>query len=329
MNSTKNILIRLPNWVGDLVMSSAFVAALRKQEAQANIEVIVKKQLVPLAELIPGINTIHAFDKKLHRGLGGAIGFGKALKQKKVYHSFYCLPNSFSSAAMAFFTGAKERIGYRNELRSSMLTRNARVPANLHRVEEYLHLLELRYRSKVPTTLPQLQLAAAGERSTAIVLNFNSEAQSRRMPVETAVTITQAIASSLPNPLVLVGGPGDAAHTQAIEKQCNLGDRVTNVAGKTSLPELAETLGHAAVVVSTDSGPAHLANALSTPTIVCFSAGNEANTRPYNANKLVVLRSSTPCQCEVRNTCKLGTPPCLQDLNSQHIVKELMQWMQK
>ena len=91
---------------------------------------------------------------------------------------------------------------------------------------------------------------------------------------------------------------------------------------------LAALLAGATAVVSTDSGPAHLANALGTPTIACFSAGNEANTGPFNAHNCCILRSEVACQCAVSNTCKLGDVPCLKALDPRAIVEKLRPWLQ-
>ena len=229
---------------------------------------------------------------------------------------------------MGYFTGTKARVGHRAELRSSLLTHGLRKPKDLHRVEEYVNLLSGMYKGALPPARVRLELPEALPRTDAIVLNINSEAQSRRFPEATAVAIGNALLEAFPNPLVLVGAPSEAAHTQEVARQLSQPQRVENAAGNTTLPELARLLGTAAAVVSTDSGPAHLANALGTPTIACFSAGKEGNTGPFNAHNSCIIRSEVDCQCAVSNTCKLGTPPCLLGLEPRAIVEKLRTWLQ-
>lgn len=77
------ILIRLPNWLGDVVMSTAFVAAVREFYPGAAVDVIIKKELSGIASLIPGLNTVHPFSKQEHKGLKGAYHFGKQLRAEK------------------------------------------------------------------------------------------------------------------------------------------------------------------------------------------------------------------------------------------------------
>lgn len=315
--------MRLPNWLGDLVMSSAFISELRALEPAANIEVIVKDALAPLASLLPGIDKVHGFSKKDHPGLGGAIRFGKTFRKGRPIDLFFCLPNSFSSAAMAYFTGARKRIGYRSELRGGLLSRPVKRKPGLHRAEDYLQLLSAHYRKTFSAPAVGLSIDQKSAQTNAIVLNFNSEAQSRRMPEVTAIALAQAVLDAYPNPIVLVGGPNEAESNNRITSALNASGRVTNLAGTTTLAELANTLGTAAVVISTDSGPAHLANALGTPTIACFSAGNEASTAPYNANARYIVRSSVACSCATSNTCKLGEPPCLLALKPTDILEPL------
>jgi ADP-heptose:LPS heptosyltransferase len=76
-----------------------------------------------------------------------------------------------------------------------------------------------------------------------------------------------------------------------------------------------------AVVLTTDSGPAHVANALGVHTIVLFGAGNENNTAPYNKNNRTIIRlGQLACEPCVSNTCKLyGVPQCLQRLDENVI----------
>ena len=73
--------------------------------------------------------------------MGGVYRFGKTLRAEK-YDLFFCLPDSLSSAVMGWATGAKKRIGFGKEGRFFLLTNSYKKPANLHRVDEYLSLLE-------------------------------------------------------------------------------------------------------------------------------------------------------------------------------------------
>src|ERR1700744_5553545 len=148
------ILIRLPNWLGDVVMSTAFIAAVRQFYSGAQIGVIIKKELVPIAELM-SVDQVHPFSKSEYEGIKGVHRFGKTLRAEK-YDIFFSLPDSISSAVMGWSTGAKKRVGFGREGSFFLYTKVCRRPKNVHRVDEYLALLE--QFTKTPTLNRQVSL---------------------------------------------------------------------------------------------------------------------------------------------------------------------------
>ena len=317
------ILVRLPNWLGDVVMSTAFLRTLRSVWPEAAIDVIIKKGLDSLADLVPGINRHYVFDRDEWKGLKGAYRFGKKIKKETRYDMFFCLPDSFSSAVMGWASGAKKRIGFKKELRSFLLTHSFTKPTPLHRAEEYVFLLRKFIKQDIPVPGVKLEPRAPlipGQ----VILNFNSEAISRRMPVHKAVTVLNALVNQIPGAgFVCIGSKKDRDHIGNILTQSGLSERVINKAGMTpGLPDLIALIGSGAVMLSTDSGPAHIANALGVPLVVLFGAGNENNTAPFNKENRVILRlGQLPCEPCVKNTCIYGLPKCLELLDEQLIVK--------
>lgn len=321
-----NILVRLPNWLGDMVMSMYFVRALRQQYPNARITVIVKKGLEGLLPSFHDINDHFIFSKEGYKGLRGLYRFGRMIKSQQQYDLFFSLPDSFSSAFMGWASGATHRVGYRNEGRNFLLTHSAVKDASLHRVEQYVALISL-YNGQT-IALEKLQMIAAAPKSI-IIINIHSEAQSRRLPKDKAVALINDICDATDSPIILIGAPKDAALTNEVISQLNKPDRVTSVAGKTSLQELQLLCSTAAVVLSTDSGPAHLANAAGAPLVVLFGAGNEKETGPFYQAPAEVIRlgklSCEPCRS---NDCKFKIdPPCLTDLDNARIVAALKQFL--
>ncbi|MBS1502134.1 MAG: hypothetical protein JST32_08740 [Bacteroidetes bacterium] len=91
------------------------------------------------------------------------------------------------------------------------------------------------------------------------------------------------------------------------------------------MAQLVDYMTLAEAVLTTDSGPAHLANSLGVPTIVLFGAGDESNTAPYNKDLLTVIRAGKlECEPCVRNTCKLyGVPKCMELIDELRIINAL------
>ena len=317
------ILVRLPNWLGDMVMSVAFLHELYRQHPDAEISVIAKRGIHELLAFFPPIKHGFIFSKEEYKGISGLIRFGKQIRRTDNFDLFFCLPDSFSSALMGSMTGAKETIGYRKELRGFWLTHSYNKPKDLHRVDEYLSLLRL-YTGKEAGE-PTVRVTHFFPKKDCIVVNINSEASSRRLTTNKAVELLNILRKRTNNKIILIGAPKEKVFVAEVFEKLDLKNDIDNQAGQTNLSSLVELLGSSQVMLTTDSGPAHLANALGTHVVVLFGAGNEKNTAPYNADELTVVRlnklSCEPCE---KNVCvKYNVPQCLQQLDSEMIVSKV------
>ena len=317
------ILVRLPNWLGDMVMSVAFLHELYRQHPDAEISVIAKRGIHELLAFFPPIKHAFIFNKEEHKGINGLIRFGKQIRKTDNFDLFFCLPDSFSSALMGSMTGAKDTIGFKKELRGFWLTHSYSKPKDLHRVDKYLSLLKL-YSGK-ETGEPAVRFTHFFPKEDYIVVNINSEASSRRLTTNKAVELLNILRKRTTNKIILIGAPKEKAFVTEVYEMLDVKNNVDNCAGQTNLSSLIELLGSAQVMLTTDSGPAHLANAMGTHVVVLFGAGNEKNTAPYNAEELTVVRlnklSCEPCE---KNVClKYKVPQCLQQLDSEMIVSKV------
>jgi heptosyltransferase II len=315
------ILVRLPNWLGDMVMSVGFVHQLPYYFPGAEISVIAKKGIHELLSFFPATSHQFVFSKEEFRGIKGLIRFGRQIKQKENFDLFFCLPDSFSSVIMGTATGAAKRIGYKNELRQVLLTDAYTKPEGMHRVEEYIQLIEL-FTNKAGRH-PDISLHHRFTKKDYVVVNINSEASSRRLTIPKAVELLNLLRNSVQQNIFLISAAKEKKFVDAVLQQLSNSSGIENLAGKTSLPQLAEVLASAKLMVSTDSGPAHLANALGTHTIVLFGAGKESNTAPYNKELRNIIRlgelSCEPCE---KNVCvRYGIPQCLERLDTNRIIE--------
>ncbi len=317
------ILVRLPNWLGDMVMSLGFINELYRQHPDAEISVIAKKGIHELLSFFPPIKHGFIFSKEEYKGFSGLRKFAKQIEKTDKFDRFFCLPDSFSSAYMASASGATETIGYKKELRGFLLTHAYAKPKGLHRVDEYLNLLGLF--SEKPTGEPNVRLQHFFPKQNHIVVNINSEASSRRLTVNKAVEQLTTLRKATGRKIILIGAPKEKPFVDEVFNQLTDKNNIENTAGRTNLMLLVELLASAEVMLTTDSGPAHLANALGTHTVVLFGAGKESNTAPYNGEDLTVIRlnklSCEPCQ---KNVCvRYKLPQCLQQLDTEMIASKV------
>jgi ADP-heptose:LPS heptosyltransferase len=170
-------------------------------------------------------------------------------------------------------------------------------------------------------------LQPPGERTNRVIININSEATSRRLPVSKAISIINTVRKTITGEILLVGSPKEKPFVDTVYNALDNKTSVENAAGQTSLPGLLELFATSTVVLTTDSGPAHVSNALQTHTIVLFGAGNEKNTAPYNQHYRTIIRlGKLSCEPCVNNTCKrFGVPECLLQLDEQLIAGAIVQ----
>jgi len=304
-------------------MSVGFIHQLPHFFPGAEISVIAKKGIHGLLAFFPELKHKFIFSKEEFKGIKSLIQFGHQIKQTENFDLFFCLPDSFSAAIMGAATGAGKRIGYKKELRQVLLTDSYPKPAGLHRAEEYVHLLELFTNQKAWSI--GVSLYHRFSKKDYVVVNINSEASSRRLTVTKAIEVLNLLRGSIGQKIILIGAPKEKEFVDSVLAQLNDRSNIENLAGSTSLCELAEVLASAQLMLSTDSGPAHLANALGTHTVVLFGAGKESNTAPYNKDLRNIIRlgelSCEPCE---KNICiRYGTPQCLERLDSKRIIETI------
>ncbi len=303
-----------------MVMSTSFVSAVALQFPGASIDLVAKKGIDFLLAYFPAHDNRFVFSKDEYPGINGALKFGKLLRSKKKYDLFFCLPDSLSSAIMAYGTSARKRVGFQNGIRTLLMTNCFSKKKKLHRVEEYVDLLQ-QYVNKTIAVPPVFLSRGGNKKRDAVIVNINSEASSRRLPVSKAVSLISSIRRKIGNEIILIGSPKEKSFVDEVYDLLEDKENITNAAGTTTLPQLIDMMSNCKVMLTTDSGPAHVANAAGTYTIVLFGAGNEKNTAPYNKKTNMVIRlGELRCEPCTRNVCELyDVPKCLTLLDDEYI----------
>ena len=322
------ILLQLPNWLGDLVMSLGCVRVVGELCRGAQIEAIVRKELAELAEYFPQIKKVHVFDKQANRPLLKAYRYGRSLAKEGRYTHYLSLSRSFSTAWLGYALGAKARIGFHGDMRFPLMTHTYHAPKNMHRVEEYAYtwyryLGELPQKLDTSLELPLAQHPILPQGSLRMGLNFNSASPSKTLPSELALSYLDALSEAYPEAQFFLLGSAEQRSYNAslLDSRPSLGESLHNYAGKTSLLQLGQLLTEVDLLISTDSGTAHLANSLGCALVILMGAGDEQNTGPYINKDLQSLRAKgiacAPC---VSVTCKWGTPKCLEAITKSELL---------
>src|SRR5512144_267791 len=138
------VLVRAVNWLGDAVLTTPALGALREACPAMRVAVAANPAVAELFRLHPDVDEILVYDKRgLHKGVVGMARMARTLRQRR-FDAALLLQNAFDAALLAFLAGIPARMGYARDARRFLLTRA--VPATeeilaLHHVDYYLRLL--------------------------------------------------------------------------------------------------------------------------------------------------------------------------------------------
>ena len=330
-------------------MSLPFFDILPQYFPHSTIDLVAKESVQELFAHHPAIRAIHPFAKSSLKGVWGLVRYGKMLQQTHgPYDLFITLPHSFSAALLGYGVGSPIRLGYRAEGRSLLLTHHFRQPHGMLRAYSYCHLLEAYFRkidqpqpvnaqavSRIALPFSASEHAARYLPASAgvkyVVLNVNAEAQSRRLELAKWVELGQRLLRNAEYhfTLVFIGTAKERARVEQTMRGIAGEERLLNFAGKTSVRDLAMLLRDADVVVSNDSGPMHLTNAVGTPLVTFIGAADPVETAPFNQANTVVINKHLPCSPCVKNICRFPTVRCLAQISVDEIERHVLTLLQQ
>jgi lipopolysaccharide heptosyltransferase II len=323
------LLVRLPNWLGDLVLAWPVVDAAARQGA-------VFAGPEPFRALLEPRHPGSAYISVSRARRFAAVKPIRSLRPRAAL----LLTESLSSALLAWLGGVPERIGYAAEGRNLLLTRAVRragPPRSMPRTREYAVLAEaagLDVGSGIPRIVPLEQELDAGlaclERASmpfatyGVVAPGASYGPAKQWGPERFAETCQALLRGSQGPrdprepgFLLVGSREDGDAARAVIRE--LGGRVPafDLTGATDLPALIGILARAALVLSNDSGVMHLAAALGRPTIGIFGSTSPVWTSA-DAPWVRSLYAAYPCSPCFRRTCPIGYG-CLRSIDASDV----------
>lgn len=337
----RNIIVRLPNWIGDVVMATPILSDLRKAYPNARITAMCRAPVCDLLKEDPEVDELFCFQK--------TSSFSRRSDKKNIIEKLRCgrydlgilLTHSLSSAWWFWQGKVKERLGYDCNGRRFLLSRPVKLPSNIdrqHLVNTYKMLLEP-LGIPISDTPPRLFLSDKEvEQARALLVQHGVTKSSRLVGINPGATYGSAkcwlperfreVAQSLLNdPEIQIVFFGDQPTAPLVKEICRgLGPRVINLAGLTSLREVVALISRCDVLLTNDSGPMHIADALGTRIVALFGSTNEIVTGPYSTGKVIHKHvSCSPCY---QRTCPIDFR-CMKEITSNEVVQEIVAQLKK
>ena len=291
------IWIRMPNWLGDIVMALPLVRAIRSGRPDASVTLLCKKQYVAFLESMKICESVIALPNA--KGLGYFCSF---LKWRKDYpDAMLVLTNSLRGDLEAFLVGAKLRFGMIRKNRRPLLNATWEVPkdsAALHQTKVWLGLLGnfgLRSDLDLSPLFPEASVGNAALRKVRIgIAPGSSNTPTKRLSVESWIEICGRLLSVLSKKNIsieLFGTISEKTVCGKIENTLQSAFCIDH-SGKTTLVELMKSLKEIDLLICNDSGAMHLANCLGTPVLALFGPTDPARTGPVFSSPKIILDSS-------------------------------------
>lgn len=332
-----NIGIVLPNWIGDVVMATPALRALRQHFSDAHLTGIMRPYVDEVLAGTPWLDESLVINTKQRPRAWSAWRAGRQLRQQR-FDKVLLMTNSLSTGAIAWLSGARERIGFRGHGRACLLTTRLEAPREHGRllprsaVDQYL---EIAAAAGAPSDDPHVELvttpmevAAAQnvwrdfklhEAKRVVVINTGGAyGSAKSWPTEYFALLARRIVRKYNAAVLVICGPAEKGAAREIVRLADE-PRVVSLADRPTSIRLSKgCLAAADLVVSTDSGPRHIAAAFGVPTISLFGPTDPRWSDNYQADA-VTLQEPVPCGPCGERVCPLKHHRCMVDLHVDRV----------
>ncbi|MDE2820056.1 MAG: WecB/TagA/CpsF family glycosyltransferase [Chloroflexota bacterium] len=311
MTGERILLVQLAD-IGDLVLATPAMAALREAKPDSRIDLLASRHAIDIVP--PGlINTVIAIDKGKHNATRAFLSPSNLKIMRRLrhvhydtlifFHHFTLRAGLIKFQLIAKVSGARRIIGLRNEHASFLTDALADNGfGSQHEAQYWLDLAALAGAASKPrpaqvysensealaTTINELQ------DGPIVVMHAGSGGYSkaRRWPPRRFAEVADQLKSRYKAHIVLVGQSGD----DSLEAARLMDFEVLNLVGKTTLPQLADVLRRADLFIGADSGVMHLAAAAGAPVLSIFGPSNHEAWQPWTVDgRASIQRSGVAC----------------------------------
>jgi len=332
---TGRILLRANNWIGDVVIATPALAAVRRAFPSAHISVLAKPWVLPLLLHHPAVDRLLLFDAHgRHRGVRGLARLARDVKRER-FDGAILLQRALQAALIAYGARIPVRAGLTTDGRGPLLTH--KVPARpeifaLHRVEHNLAVLN---HLGIPSADTGLHLpVGAGDLRRALqilgdagvepdrpLFGLNPGAafgSAKRWMPEGFASASSRLTRRSGARGILFGSRSEEDLAASI---CRMAPeaRLVNLAGRTTLPEALALIGLCGLFLSNDSGLMHVAAALDVPLISLFGPTRHTTTSPWCTRHRLIRKEEISCSPCMRRECPEGHHLCMKSITADEV----------
>ncbi len=345
LSKIKRVLVVRLRSIGDTVLITPSLIALRRALPNAKIDVLLEDWVAPVLDGFDQIDEVLSFNKSSKRS---RFAVAREIR-KREYDVAFNLHGGTTSTFFVRVSGAKHRVGYGHYrysfLYNHLLTSSADFwgRAVTHSAEQHLALIGsvgIPVDDRPKTRLNVTESAAASLNSKFKIQDSASDSKSKIQNPESKVALLHPVAafetkelavgkfaeiaeflSTFGFEVVAVGAPNEREKVERLRSIC----KVPILAFcDLSLPEITALAARAGVFVGNDSGIAHIAAAVGCPSVVIFGSSNRDHWRPWTDVPHEIVFEPFDCQpCAGYRCEKFDSPRCIESVRVEAIVNAI------
>ncbi len=349
ISSLLNIIIVKTSAIGDVTHSLPALKALRDQFPKAAISWLVEEEAADILAGHPDIDRLLISSRKrwLRQLKAGNIlptireiwRFIRELRAIK-YDLLLDFQGLLKSSIFIALCRARRKAGFGRGMEHSegsylfLNERIAPVSMDIHAVERELYLLNA-IGIKIAQTACELSIAPQSHKEAdnilsragvdhsqpLVILNPMTTWPTKHWPPESFAALSRLLSENGVQ-IAFTGSSADRDEIAAIIHKSQA--RALNLAGKTSLRQLAAVFARAAVVISTDTGPMHIAAAAGVPVVALFGPTAPWRTGPHGGQH-TIIRTAPPCSPCFKKECPTGS--CMKDIKAETVYQAVLPYL--
>ena len=334
MENIQKIVVLQTAYIGDVIVSTGLLRELKALYPQAQIDIITTPLSAELFKYNPHINHIYKFDKNNWK----YINFFKLLKQLKSenYDLSISSQSSLTAALLLSLAGIDTRIGFDKQIlttdsivlrENSVRHRSENIVNLLSRLENeqnFDHRSELFF-SKSETGRASRIIDSLQENGEKLIgIAPGSVRETKKWPAEYYVELTTKLGQT-ESCVFFIGGPGEAELCEQII-EASQHPKTINLTGKLSLLESSALIKKMDLMLSNDSAPLHMANAVKTDVFAFFGPTvRKYGFFPYREGDKIfeVDLYCRPCSLHGGSRCPEGHHKCMKLIKPDHVFRQI------
>ena len=316
-----NILIILPNWLGDAIMATPAIELLVKYHPDARLTFVGSFVSIEALKYHP--RCVKAVVDETKKSNNRFLATYKLAKELGQFHLAVTFRNQIHSSLLLRFTNTVICLAKQSWHSRFLLSHTPKIKSNKHLALQYTELAMINV-DAYEDDISVLKLYIKPNVFEKQTLGINAGAtygSAKRWYPEKFAEVAAEFSDKFN--IIIFGGPNEVEMANDIQKSLKSMKvtNFTNLAGKTNIEELCASIAGCSLFITNDSGPMHVAAAYQVPTVAIFGPTKYKETSQWMNEKSKIVRHEMDCSPCMKRECPLKHHECMTTITAQEVIE--------